>query len=512
MSALTIVDDLHERLAAAATRVDLAGHLARRGVVTRVADGVAWCGGLDGVGCEELVRFDSLAIGLALELGPTSTGVVLLSTAAAISTGSGVVGLGRMPSLPVGDHALGRIIDPLGAPLDGGPPPAGEQRPLFRSALDLIERKDVDEPLITGLMVLDTAIPIGRGQRELIIGDRDTGKTALAVDIVAAQRGTGVQCVYVLIGQPLSRVLALREELARARALDNTVIVAGHAAMTPAMQYLAPYAGATIAEAFRDRGDHALIVYDDLTKHANAYRELALLLDRPPGREAFPGDIFYIHAELLERASARRDDRGGGSVTALPIVETTDGDLSGYIPTNLISITDGQVYLDRARHERNERPAVDVGRSVSRIGGKAQPRVVRTAAKNLRIAIARFEELEALTRVGLEVDASTERTVRRGRILRDVLRQPRLAPRAVSYQVLALGAVLEGWVDDLEPAVATATIAGAYDRARLGLASAVRDLDGGVPANTDTMEHWKQLIDSAREGEHATGTHLAPPA
>ena len=368
---------------------------------------------------------------------------------------------------------------------------------LFRPPLEFIERKHVDQPLATGVMVIDAAIPIGRGQRELIIGDRNTGKTSLAIDFVAAQRSGDVVCVYVLIGQPMSRVLSLREELVRAGAADRTVVIAADASMTPGMQYLAPYAGASMAEAFRDLGRDALVVYDDLTKHADAYRELALLLDRPPGREAFPGDIFYVHAELLERASARRADLGGGSVTAVPIVETTDSDMSGYIPTNLISITDGQIYLDPSRHERNERPAVDVARSVSRIGGKAQPEVVRKTARNLRILISRFEELEALTRVGLDVDASTQRTIRRGRVMREMLRQPRLAARPISEQVLTLTAVSSGWLDDVDPKRARNVVVRALDRARSEAAQAVSTLDAGTTPPDDWAAAFKTAIDEA---------------
>lgn len=492
-----LMDSVQQRLVEVSPRLELDRGLRVRGVVTRVADDVAWVAGLDEVGYEELVRFDSGALGMALDLGPDATGVILLSRAKDVTTGEGVVGLGRLPSLVVGADALGRILDPLGAPLDGGPPLAGMPSGLFRPALEFIERTEVNRPLVTGVMVIDAAIPIGRGQRELIIGDRNVGKTALALDVAAAQRSGDVACVYVLVGQPMSRVLWVREELTRAGAAENTVIIAADASMTAGLRYLAPYAGASMAEAFRDQGRDALIVYDDLTKHADAYRELALLLDRPPGREAFPGDIFYIHAELLERASARRSELGGGSVTAIPVVETTDGDLSGYIPTNLISITDGQVYLDEARHERNERPAVDVGRSVSRIGGKAQSEIMRKSARNLRILIARFEELEALTRVGLDVDASTQRAIRRGRVTRELLRQPRLRFRPLSEQVLALAALTGGWLDDVGPPQARAALGHALERARVELAPVVSALDAGTTPDGDWMGVFKQYIEDA---------------
>ena len=490
-----LTESVYRGLVALESSLDLSHGLRVRGIATRVADNVAWVAGLDDVGSEELVRFDSGALGMALELAAETTGVVLLSGAADVTTGEGAIGLGRLPTLPVGPDALGRILDPLGAPLDGGPPLAGTRRLLFCPALEFIERKDVDQPLVTGVMAVDAAIPIGRGQRELIIGDRDVGKTALAIDVVAAQRRGDVACVYVLIGQPMSRVLSLREELDAAGVAENTAIIAAVASAPSGLQYLAPYAGASMAESFRDARLDALVIYDDLTKHANAYRELALLLDRPPGREAFPGDIFHVHAELLERASARRPDLGGGSVTALPIVETTDSDISGYISTNLISITDGQIYLDPSRHERNERPAVDIGRSVSRIGGKAQAEAMRKAARNLRILISRFEEVEALTRVGLDVDTSTQRTIRRGQVMRELLRQPRFSPRRVAEQVLTLTAVSNGWLDDVDPTRAPGVVTRALERARAELAPVLTTLDiGQLPAG-DWAEAFKTRFD-----------------
>jgi len=455
-----------ESISSAARDVDVASALLPRGGVVRVADGVADVVGLDGAGYEELVRFDSGALGLAFDLRRRSTGVLLLSDAHTVRSGEGVVCTGRLPELPVGAATLGRVIDPLGKPLDGrGPLPPSGLAPLFRPAPELVERRPVDSPLRTGVLVIDAAIPVGRGQRELIIGDRNVGKTALAEDVVVAQRHGDMACVYVVIGQPMSRVLALRDTLLRAGALANTAIVAADASMPPGMRYLAPYAGASVAEWFRDQGGDALVVYDDLTKHADAYRELSLLMERPPGREAFPGDVFYIHAELLERAAALLPSSGGGSVTALPIVETTEGDIAAYIPTNVISITDGQIYLDGARFSRNERPAVDIGRSVSRIGRAAQPEPMRLAARNLRILHARFEELEALTRVGLELEAGVQQEIARGRLLRKLLRQGRLSPRALGDEVIAVLAVSEGWLDGVDPDHAPRVVEGLVARA-----------------------------------------------
>ncbi len=438
---------LEQSLLEAARELDLSQAICSRGVVRRVGDGVAHVAGLPDVGYEELLRFDSGALGMAYDLTETSTGVILLSDPDTVREGEGVQGERRLPELPVGEAALGRVLDSLGNPLDEGPALSAHHKlPLFRPAPEIMDRKSVDETLWTGIMAIDAAIPIGRGQRELIVGDRNVGKTSLAIDIVAAQQAGDVACVYVIVGQPMSRVITLRSTLQQANCLKNTAIIAADASSSPGMQYLAPYAGATLAESFRESGKHALVVYDDLTKHADAYRELALLLGRPPGREAFPGDIFYIHAELLERACARRNEQGGGSVTAFPLIETTDGDISSYIPTNLISITDGQIYLDTGRFERNQRPAIDIGRSVSRIGGVAQSPAMRKAAKNLKILLSRFESLESLSRMGLEMDVDMQQTLQRGRLLRELLRQGRLQPRSLFEQIAALTAVSHDWM------------------------------------------------------------------
>ena len=473
--------------------LDARSAFARRGVVRTVGDGVATVAGLDTVGSEELVAFDSGAIGMALELGMDDTGVVLLSASGRVVAGEGVRMLGRLPEVRVSDELLGRLVDPLGNPLDGGPPIlGGTPCELLRRAPELTARTAVSKPLHTGLTVIDGAIPIGRGQRELIVGDRDVGKTSLALDVIAAQRAGDVRCVYVAVGQPMSRILTERDTLRRASCLDNVVIVAGDASMSPGMQYLAPYAGATIAEGLTEHGGDALVIFDDLTKHADAYRELALLLGRPTGREAFPGDIFYVHAELLERATAFADGR---SITALPIVETTESDISSYIPTNLISITDGQIYLDRARFERDERPAVDVGRSVSRIGSAAQPPALRSPSRNLRVLLSRFESLEALTRVGLELEHSTRISLERGAIMREILRQPRLASRGVGRQILELTAVSEGWLDGLPPRAAAGVVARAVERVQAELGA----LDETKPVDAAWMDQMAALLCRLRE-------------
>jgi F-type H+-transporting ATPase subunit alpha len=472
------------------TPLDLTPALRPRGAVVDVGDGVARVVGLLDVGSEELVAFDSGAFGMAYELASELTGVVILSDAAAVRAGEGAAPLGRLPSMPASAELLGRVLDPLGRPLDDRPSPTGEQRPIFREAPSLTARAAVERPLFTGVMVIDAAIPIGRGQRQLIVGDRNVGKTALALDLVAAQHPGDVVCIYVVVGQPISRVLGIREALFKSGALGHTVVVASDAADAPGLQYLAPYSGAAVAEYFCEQGRDALIVYDDLTKHADAYRELALLLGRPPGREAFPGDIFYIHAQLLERATALCPDAGGGSVTAFPIVETTDSDISSYIPTNLISITDGQIYLDTVRFERNQRPAIDIGRSVSRVGGVAQSKAMRSAAKNLRIAMSRFEALESLTRVGLDVDPATQKAVERGRIMRELLRQPRFTVRKVADQIFAITAVGEGWLDGVSPTDARAAIWSSVERLHVE----VPDVVSAIETDASLPDDWKQRM------------------
>jgi F-type H+-transporting ATPase subunit alpha len=474
--------------------------LKSRGYVDKVGDGVAMVKGLQQLAFEELVQFDNGSLGMAYDLDEQRCGIVILNHPETVHEGLGVSGLNRLPGLPVGQELLGRIVDALGQPLDEGLPiSTGQQFPLFRPALTLVERKAVDQSLWTGVMGIDAAIPIGRGQRELIIGDRDTGKTSLVVDIVAAQKKGDVACVYVVIGQPMSRVLTLKQDLEKAGSLDNTVIVAADASSTPGMQYLAPYAGASVAEWFQQQGQDAVVIYDDLTKHADAYRELALLLDRPPGREAYPGDIFYVHSELLERAAPRKTELGGGSVTALPLIETSDGDISSYIPTNLISITDGQIYLDSTRFEKNLRPAIDIGRSVSRIGSSAQNPAMRYAAKNLRIQISRFESMESLTRVGLEMDTAMQDSVVKGNLLRQLLRQLRFANRDVLQQAIALIAVREFWLEGIKPAMASEYVDRLVNRIKNELPEIAQTLSSGALPADDWLDSVKELANSLKD-------------
>ncbi|MBD3672327.1 MAG: F0F1 ATP synthase subunit alpha [Planctomycetaceae bacterium] len=489
------VDKLEEILTSAGRDLDLSRSFQPRGIIRRVGDGVVFISGLEQVGYEELLLFDSGAYGMAYDIRENSVGSLILSGGVNLTAGEGVVALGQLPTIPVGEETLGRILDPLGNPLDDGPSLNTELRlPVFRTAPEIIERKSVDEPILTGVTMIDAAIPIGRGQRELIIGDRNTGKSALAIDIVSNQKQGDVACVYVSIGQPMSRVLALRETLIRAKCFENTAIIAADSSMSPGLQYLSAYAGASVAEYFRTAGRHALVVYDDLTKHADAYRELALLLERPPGREAFPGDIFSIHAELLERATALRKDAGGGSVTALPIIETTESDISAYIPTNLISITDGQIYLDTTRFERNQRPAIDIGRSVSRIGSAAQLKSIREASRNLRILMSRFEEVENLSRIGLDVDEKTMKTLRRGRLMRELLRQPRFAHRSPAEQILTLTAVQEGWLSELKIEEGRSAISDLLSAAQQEAPSLIEALNQG-----EMPEGWKEKFHDLAE-------------
>jgi F-type H+/Na+-transporting ATPase subunit alpha len=416
------------------------------GTVVSVSTGIARVRGLWQVGFEELLGFPGGLSGIAFNLDEDGVDVVLLGDHAHLQAGQDVQRTGRVMDVGVGDALLGRVIDPLGRPLDGGARVATTQRlPIERPAAPIMDRAPVTEPLQTGLKVIDALIPIGRGQRELILGDRQTGKTAMAIDTIFNQRDTGVLCVYCAIGQRASAVAKAVARLREKGALAYTVVVVAEGNGAPGLAYIAPYAATSIAEHFMEAGRDVLIVYDDLTHHARAYRELSLLLRRPPGREAFPGDIFYIHSRMLERATRLNDVRGGGSLTALPIIETEAGNISAYIPTNLISITDGQIVLSPALFELGVLPAVDVGSSVSRVGGKAQRAAYRAVAGDLKLAYAQFEELETFARFGARLDEGTRQSIARGQRIRACLGQPELSPVSVPAQIailLALNAAL----------------------------------------------------------------------
>jgi F-type H+-transporting ATPase subunit alpha len=418
------------------------------GTIASIATGIAKVSGLPGVGFEELIRFPGDLLGMAFNVDKDEVGVVLLGDYWHLNAGDEVERTGRVMDVAVGDGLLGRVIDPLGRPLDGnGPVAADERLPIERPAPAIMDRAPVTVPLQTGLKVIDALIPVGRGQRELILGDRQTGKSAIAIDTILNQRGQNVLCVYCAIGQRASAVAKAVATLKEKGAMDYTVLVVTEGNDAPGLAYIAPYAATSIAEHFMQKGRDVLIVYDDLTHHARAYRELSLLLRRPPGREAFPGDIFYIHARLLERATHLRKELGGGSLTALPIIETEAQNISAYIPTNLISITDGQIYLSPSLFELGVLPAVDVGKSVSRVGGKAQRAAYRAVAGDLKLAYAQFEELEKFARFGARLDEDTAKSIEHGRRIRACLKQGENAPVSVPAQITELLALTAGLFD-----------------------------------------------------------------
>jgi len=418
------------------------------GTVTTVSSGVAKATGLPGVGYDELVEFPGELLGIAFNVDQEEVGIVLLGDCTHLSAGAEVRRTGRVVDVPVGDGIVGRVIDPLGHPLDEKGPVAFSRRsPIEREAPPIMDREPVTVPLQTGIKAIDALVPVGRGQRELILGDRQTGKTAIAVDAIINQRGTGVICVYCAIGQRASSVAKVVADLTQAGAMDYTVVLVTEGNDAPGLKYIAPYAATAIAEFFMEKGSDTLIVYDDLIQHARAYRELSLLLRRPPGREAFPGDIFYIHSRLLERATHVREQLGGGSLTALPIVETEAQNIAAYLPTNLISITDGQIYLSPNLFELGVLPAIDVGKSVSRVGGKAQLPAYRNVTGALKLAYAQFEELEAFARFGTRLDEQTRKTIEHGQRIRSCLKQPQFQPVTVPEQIAVLLALTTGVFD-----------------------------------------------------------------
>jgi F-type H+/Na+-transporting ATPase subunit alpha len=420
------------------------------GTIAYLGHGIARVSGLPGVQLEEIVRFPGEEVGMAFNLDVDEVGVIVLSAGKTLKAGQRVRRTRRILDVPVGEGLLGRVVDPLGRVLDqGNPVRASSRRPVERTAPPIMDRAPVTVPLQTGLKVVDAAIPIGRGQRELILGDRQTGKTAIALDTIINQIGQDVLCVYCAIGQRDSAVATLIADLREHHALEHTVVMVASGDDPPGLQYIAPYAATTMAEYFMEDGRDVLIVYDDLTRHAWAYRELSLLLRRPPGREAFPGDIFYIHSRLLERATRLRPELGGGSLTAIPIVETEAQNVSAYIPTNLISITDGQIVVSPDLFQKGVLPAVDVGLSVSRVGGKTQLAAYRAVVADLRLSYAQFEELEAFARFGTRLDEATRQTIERGRRVREVLKQPQYKPIDVAEQIAVLLAVTSGVLDDL---------------------------------------------------------------
>src|SRR5918996_1657339 len=421
------------------------------GTVIKVGDGIAEIHGLEKVMAGELLEFPHDVRGLALNLEEDKVGAVLFGEFHTIREGDLVKRTGRIMQVPVGDALIGRVVDVLGNPIDeGGPIVTEHYNPVERIAPGVIDRQPVKEPLQTGLKAIDAMVPIGRGQRELIIGDRQTGKTAVAVDTIINQKGKDVICIYVAIGQKASTVAQVVKTLQDFGAMEYTIVIKATASDPAAMQFLAPYSGAAMGEYFRDSGRHALTIYDDLSKQAAAYREISLLLRRPPGREAYPGDVFYLHSRLLERAEKMADSKGGGSLTSLPIIETQAGDISAYIPTNVISITDGQIFLEADLFNSGFRPAINVGNSVSRVGGSAQIKAMKQVAGTLRLDLAQFRELQAFAQFGSDLDKATQAQLARGQRLVEILKQPQYQPMNVENQVLGIWAVSNGYADEVE--------------------------------------------------------------
>ena len=427
-----------------------AGEAVRRGTVLRCGDGVATVYGLPQAMYGELVTFESGQAGMVLNLNERDMGVLLLGDPEGVREGSWVTCTGEAVSVPVGEAMLGRVLDGLGRPIDGkGPAAAAERRPVESKAPGVVTREEVNVPMQTGILAIDAMFPIGRGQRELIIGDRQTGKTAIAVDAILNQKDQDMICIYVAIGQKASTVAQIVGTLERHGAMDYSIVVSATASDSAPLQYIAPYTGAALGEYFMDRGKDVLIVYDDLSKHAQAYRAISLLLHRPPGREAYPGDVFYLHSRLLERACRRSREYGGGSMTALPIIETLAGDISAYIPTNVISITDGQIFLESSLFFAGQRPAVNVGLSVSRVGGKAQTKAMKTVAGTLRVDLAQYREMEAFAQFGSDLDDATKAMLRYGSSLYSLLRQPLYHPMPLEKQVALLCAAREKLLVDV---------------------------------------------------------------
>ena len=480
------------------------------GRILEVGDGIARISGLPLVSVNELLEFHGGTLGLALNLDEDSIGAVILGDAAHIEEGQTVIATGRILSIPVGDGLLGRVVDPLGQPLDGkGPIPSDTIRRIEIQAPGIVDRQPVKEPMQTGIKVIDAMTPIGRGQRELIIGDRKTGKTSVAVDTVINQKGLGVKCVYVAIGQKASTVAETVRVLEESGAIQYTIVVAAPASEPSPFKYLAPYSGCAMGQHWMEAGDSALIVYDDLSKQAEAYRQMSLLLRRPPGREAYPGDVFYLHSRLLERAAKLSDELGGGSLTALPIVETKAGDISAYIPTNVISITDGQIFLDLDLFNSGVRPAMNVGTSVSRVGGAAQIKAMKAVAGGLKLDLANFRELEAFASFGSELDKSSQALIDRGKRLVELLKQANGHPLPVEEQVVSIFAGTRGHLDDLAVNEVRRFEAALLEDVRTRHASVLDDIRGGakLPEEelTKAITSFKERFESSRDKPAADG-------
>jgi F-type H+-transporting ATPase subunit alpha len=473
------------------TQVDLS----EVGTVLEVGDGIARVYGLSNVMAGEMVEFPGGVIGLAFNLEENSVGVIILGDYLAISEGDEAKALGKVLSVPVGDAVIGRVLDPLGNPLDGkGPVVSSESRPVEFLAPGVAERKPVTEPMQTGILAVDAMTPIGRGQRELIIGDRKTGKTAVALDAILNQKGSGVKCFYVAIGQKDSSVAGTIEILERHGAMEYTTVIMSGASTPAPLQYVAPYAGTAMAEHFMFNGQHALIVYDDLSKQAVAYRQLSLLMRRPPGREAYPGDVFYCHSRLLERSAKLNDELGGGSLTSLPIIETLEGEVSAYIPTNVISITDGQIYLQPDLFFSGVRPAMNVGISVSRVGGAAQIKAMKKVSGPLRLALAQFRELEAFAQLGTDLDAATQQQLDRGYRMVELLKQGQYVPLGITDQILLIYAGTQGALDTVSVSAVPKWKVGFLQFMRVQKEAVWKELDAKGELNDDIVDGIKAGI------------------
>ena len=482
---------------------ELQTEVSNTGTVLEIGDGIARIYGLRNVMANELVQFDNNegTLGIAMNLEEDNVGVVILGEYTDIKEGTVVKTTGKIASVPVGDELIGRIIDPTGKPLDGkGEYKYSKVRPIERVAPGIVTRKSVHEPLKTGLTAIDALTPIGRGQRELIIGDRQTGKTAIAIDTIINQKGKDVICIYVAIGQKASTVAYLAKILEKYGAMDYSIIVSSTANESAPLQYIAPFAGVTIGEEFMEQGKSVLIIYDDLSKHAQAYRAMSLLLKRPPGREAYPGDVFYLHSRLLERAVKLNDELGGGSITALPIIETQAGDVSAYIPTNVISITDGQIFLESSLFNAGIRPAINAGISVSRVGGAAQTKAIKKVAGKLRLDLAQFRELEAFAQFASDLDATTKKQLLKGQKLTEVLKQAQYKPLSVANQVSILFAANEGYLDDVENKDIQKFKEGWFEFFNTKLPELAQRLNDGANLEDADMDALRKELDTYKAG------------
>ena len=476
------------------------------GVVIRVGDGVAWVHGLSKAGYSEVLEIETdgdVVEAFALNLMEDEIGAVILGGEEKVKAGASVRRKGAVLDVPVGEELLGRVVDPLGRPLDGGPAIKTKQRGLIeRPAIGVMGRKSVHEPLMTGIMSIDAMFPIGRGQRELIIGDRQTGKTAIAIDtmINQARQKTGVVNVYVAIGQKLSKIARLVDRLKEEGVMEQTIVVATSPSDAASLLYLAPYAGTAMGEYFRDNGGHALMIYDDLTKHAVAYRQMSLLLRRPPGREAYPGDVFYLHSRLLERSAKLSDELGAGSLTALPIIETQAGDISAYIPTNVISITDGQIFLETDLFYQGIRPAISAGLSVSRVGGAAQTKAVKSVGGNLKLGLSQFRELASFAQFGSDLDDATKAQIDRGQRLTELLKQPQYQPMSVWEQFVSIHAVTSGAFDDVPVAKIKEAQATLLTQLWKNSKDAMRELNKGAKPTDEQLKVIDEATQVAAKG------------